>query len=138
MKELKYWIAEDGTKFEDKQKCEQYEKQMILKEHKNDFVFYNFYQKPIPIEQATPESIYYILVKTPEAAECICDWFESNDYYAPFENRNFEQAVGLWFFVECEDYDNSGCWYDIEDEIERLQSLRNKLIKEVKKNETDY
>ena len=41
MKEVTYWIAEDGTEFEDKCECEQYERQMILKEHKNDFVFYN-------------------------------------------------------------------------------------------------
>ena len=43
MKEVKYWIAEDGTKFEDKQECEQYERQMILKEYENDFVFYDFF-----------------------------------------------------------------------------------------------
>ena len=127
MKEVKYWIAEDGTKFEDKQKCEQYERQMIFKEHKNDFVFYDYKQKPISIEQATPKDIYYILVKTPEAAECICDWFKNNDCYAPFESPVFEQAVGLWSFSE----DNYECWYKIEDEIERLQNLRNKLIKEV-------
>ena len=131
MKEVTYWIAEDGTEFEDKCECEQYERQMILKEHKNDFVFYDFYQKPIPIEQATPDDICYILIKTPEAAECICDWFKKDDYYAPFETTIFEQAVGLWFFGECENYGNSGCWYKVEDEIERLQSLRNELVKEV-------
>ena len=131
MKEVKYWIAEDGTEFEDKLECEHYERQMILKEHKNDFVFYDFYQKPIPIEQATPDDICYILIKTPEAVECVCDWFESDDCYAPFEGCNSEQAVGLWFFGECEDYGNSGCWYKVEDEIERLQSLRNEFIKEV-------
>ena len=130
MKEVTYWIAEDGTEFEDKCECEQYERQMILKEHKNDFVFYDFYKKPIPIEQATPDDICYILIKTPEAVKCVCDWFESDDCYAPFESRNFEQAVGLWFFGECEGYGNSDGWCKVEDEIERLQSLRNEFIKE--------
>ena len=130
MKEVKYWIAEDGTEFEDKLECEHYERQMILEKHKNDFIFYDYHQKPIPIEQATTDNIYYILVKTPEAAECICGWFESDNCYSPFECPTFEQAVGLWFSGEVEDYGHSECWYKVEDEIERLQSLRKEFIKE--------
>ena len=130
MKEVKYWIAEDGTKFEDKWECEQYEKQMILKEHKDDFAFYDYYKKPIPIEQATPDDICYILIKTSEAAECVCNWFERDDCYAPFESDNLNNAVGLWFYGEIEGYGNPECWYKVEDEIERLQSLRNEFIKE--------
>ena len=130
MKEVKYWLAEDNTMFDNEWDCRQYERQIKLKEHKNNFIFYDYQQKPIPIEQATTDNIYYILIKTPEAAECICDWYESDNCNSPFESYNFDNKVGLWFSGEVEDYGHSECWYKVEDEIERLQSLRKDFIKE--------
>ena len=57
MQEVRYWLADDGTKFDDEWGCRQYERQIKLKEHKNNFIFYDYQQKPIPIEQATTDNI---------------------------------------------------------------------------------
>lgn len=129
MQEVRYWLADDGTKFEEEWDCVQYERQIKLKECNNDFVFYDYHKRVIPIEEASTDRVCYILIKTP-AADYVGEWFESDSCDNPFEGCGFGNEVGLWFYGESEDYGRGDTWYRIETEIEKLQNLRNEFVTE--------
>lgn len=130
MQEVRYWLADDGTKFEEEWDCVQYERQTKLKECNNDFVFYDYHKRVIPIEEASTDRVCYILIKTPAAADYVGEWFESDSCDNPFEGCGFGNEVGLWFYGENEDYGRGDTWYRIETEIEKLQNLRNEFVTE--------
>ena len=129
MQEVRFWLADDGTKFDDAWDCEQYEMQIALKECEGDFVLYDYYKTLIPIKEATPEKVCYILIKTHRGANCVKNWFESNDCNSPFGYCEIGNEIGLWFYGETEDYNCEGFdWYKVETEIERLQQLKSKFV----------
>ena len=39
MQEVRYWLANDGTKFDDEYDCIRYERKKKLENYKNDFIF---------------------------------------------------------------------------------------------------
>ena len=41
MKEVRYWLAEDNTMFDDEYDCIRYERKKKLEVYKDDFVFYD-------------------------------------------------------------------------------------------------
>jgi hypothetical protein len=57
MKEMHYYLADDGKKFDDYWECVAYERQKALEVYKNDFKFFNYRQEPIPFEGADAKSI---------------------------------------------------------------------------------
>ena len=121
MREVRYWVAEDGTQFEDEYECAQYENGKRLEECKDDFVFYDYNKCLIPPEEAIAEKICIIVVKTPAAAEYIGEWFESDGCCSPFDGCEFGHEVGTWVYGEL--LEMGGEWVKLEAEIERLQNF---------------
>ena len=52
MKEIRYWVADDGTKFEYEYDCIQYERKKKIEEFKDDFILYDSHMDIIPFENA--------------------------------------------------------------------------------------
>ena len=120
MKEVCYYVADDGKRFDDRWECIEYERRVNLEKHKNDFVFLNYRKEPIPIEEATTEDVVYIIVKTENCTEAIGDWFNSDGCEDPFDGVYCE-CVGTWVYGDV--LDRGDEWLKLELEVEKLQTL---------------
>lgn len=121
MIEIRFWQADDGTKFDDEYDCIQYERKKKLEDYKKDFIFYDYNKCLIPPEEANAERICIIVVKTPAAAEYIGEWFESDGCCSPFDGCEFGHEVGTWVYGELLEMGDE--WVKLEAEIERLQNF---------------
>lgn len=124
MKEICCYVADDGKKFDNRWECIEYERQKALEAHKDEFQFFNYHKEPIPIEEATTESVEYIVVKSDSCAETIGNWFDSDDCIDPFGGVCSE-CVGTWVYGEI--IDKGDEWFKLELEIEKLQTLINEV-----------
>ena len=128
MKEVCYYVAYDGKKFDDRWDCIEYERRVNLKKYKDDFIFLDYRRNVIPIEQATTAKVMYIIVKNAKCAEVISEWFESDNCQNPFDGFYYE-IEGTWVYgsVFNEDSDE---WLKLELEIEKLQTLHKEINRE--------
>ena len=121
MTEIRYWIADDGTKFEYEDDCIQYERKKKLEEFKDDFVLYDSHMDIIPFEKAECGEISIMVIKSFAVAEYIRQWFNDEGYYSPFNKYAFGQEIGTWVYSEL--IDEGDEWIKLEDKIEKLQNL---------------
>lgn len=120
MKEVCYYVADDGKKFDDRWDCIAYERRTNLEKHKDDFVFLNYHKEPISIKEATTENVVYIVVKSESCAKVIGDWFSDDGCEDPFDGVYCE-CVGTWVYGDA--IDRGDEWLKLELEIEKLQTL---------------
>ena len=121
MKEIYYCLADDGTKFDDRWECLQYERQLVLKEWKDDFVFLDSNKKVIPIEKAKTGDVFYIIIKNKRCAPAIGGWFEEDGCYDPFDGMYDKTVEGTWVWGDI--IDKGEEYYLVEFEIEKLKTL---------------
>ena len=121
MKEVLYYVADDGTRFDDRWDCLQYERRTILNEWKDDFVFLNRNKEIIPIEEARTEDVFYIIIKHRRCAPAIGGWFEEDGCLDPFDGMYDKTVEGTWVWGEIIDKDEE--YYLVEFEIEKLKTL---------------
>lgn len=123
MKEVRYFEANDGKRFESKRECVEYENRTTMAQYKDDFKIFNCHRQEMDIndENTTQDDVFYIIVKTPAAADVIGEWFEYYGAYNPFEDcGNVRNAVGTWAYDD--DYHTEG-WYKVEKKLDELQSI---------------
>ena len=125
MQEVRYWLANDGTKFDDEYDCIRYERQKKLENYKNDFIFYDEQKNIIFPEEANADQISIIVIKTPDAAKCVGEWFEDDGCCNPFDGCEFGHEVGTWVWGDL--LEMSDEWVKLEAEIERLQNFLNEI-----------
>ena len=121
MKEVRYWLAEDNTMFDDEYDCIRYERKKKLENCKDDFIFYDEQKNIIFLEGANVEEVSIIVIKTPDAAKYVGEWFEDYDCYNPFYSCDFSQEVGTWVWGELLEIGSE--WVKLEAEIEKLQNF---------------
>ena len=121
MKEVCYYVAEDGKRFDDRWDCLAYERRTMLNEWKDDFVFLDCSKKVIPIREASPEKVCYIIIKHQRCAPTVGGWFEEDGYLNPFDGMYDKTVEGTW--VRGEDLDKDDEWYLVEFEIEKMKTL---------------
>lgn len=126
MKEVRYWLAEDNTMFDDEYDCIRYERRKKLENYKNDFIFYDEQKNIIFPEEANADQISIIVIKTPDAAKCVGEWFEDDGCLDPFDGM-YGECVGTWVYGDI--IDKGDEWFKLESEIEKLQTLINELNK---------
>ena len=124
MQEICYYLADDGTKFEDRCECIKYEALKGLEAHKSEFHFFNYRKEPIPIKEANAEDVAYIVVKSNSCAEAIGSWFNSEYCNDPFDGF-YEECVGTWVYGDA--IDRGDEWLKLELEIEKLQTLISEI-----------
>ena len=125
MKEVCYYVADDGKRFDDRWECIEHERRVNLEKHKEDFVFLDCHKNVIPIEQATTEEVTYIIIKNAECAETIGEWFESDGCLNPFDEFYYE-IEGTWVYGSVFNK-GSDEWLKLELEIEKLQTLHKEV-----------
>ena len=121
MQEICYYLADDGKRFDDRYECIEYERRKALEAHKDEFQFYDFHKKPIPIGEVFTENVAYIVVKSENCIKAIGDWFKHDDCIDPFDKIDCE-SIGTWAYCETEDG-----WLKLELEIEKLQTIINEI-----------
>ena len=124
MKEIRYWVADDGTKFDNRWDCIEYERKKALEAHKDKFQFFNYRKELIPVEEATTENVSCIVIKSDNCAKIIGEWFESDGCEDPFDGVYCE-CVGTWVYGDV--IDRGDEWLKLELEIEKLQTLINEV-----------
>ena len=126
MKEIIYYEAYDGTRFEDAGECADYEQKAMLNQCKNDFRIFNYNREELDFndENVTQDDVFYIIIKSPAAAEIVGKWFEFYGAENPFENCVWRDAVGTWAYDDS--YETEG-WYKVEKELDRLQTILTDL-----------
>ena len=127
MKEIRFWQAEDGTKFDDEYDCIQYERRVILNKYKDDFVFLDYNQEIIPTEDSITDNICYIIIKNKRCALAVGSWFEADGCFDPFDGMYNKTVEGTWVWGEMIELGDQ--WVQLESEIEKLQTLIEKLNK---------
>lgn len=124
MKEIHYYVAKDGKKFDDRWECIEYEQRKQFEEYKDEFVFFDYRKEKLTFKNGIAEEICYIIVKTEQAAKVIGEWFNSEGYLNPFDGV-YEGCVGIWVYGE--EIDKGEKWYKLELEIEKLKTLAEEL-----------
>lgn len=124
MIEICYYKADDGTRFDDRWECIQYERQKALEKFKDDFQFFDYNRCPIFLDNADTEKVTYIVVKNARCAEAIDEWFNSDSCVAPFDGF-YEEVVGTWVYGEV--IDKGDEWCKLELEVEKLQDIINEI-----------
>lgn len=77
MTEIIYYLADDGTRFEDEDECRSYERETKFKDYKNDLVLFNCEERVIKDVDRIGEAVT-AMIKTAEALE----YFEElSEYY---------------------------------------------------------
>ena len=125
MQEVRYWLANDGTKFDDEYDCIRYERKKKLENYKNDFIFYDEQKNIIFPEEANADQIFIVVIKTPDAAKYVGAWFEDDGCYSPFDGCEIGHEVGTWVYGDL--LEMGGEWVKLEAEIERLQNFLNEI-----------
>ena len=121
MQEVRYWLANDGTKFDDEYDCIRYERKKKLEDYKDDFVFYDEQKNIIFPEEANADQIFIVVIKTPDAAKSVGEWFEDDGCYSPFDGCEIGHEVGTWVYGDLLEMGDE--WIKLESEIERLQNF---------------
>lgn len=99
MKEVHYWIANDGTEFEDEQECYLHELADELFKVEEHFCFYDKDKVPIAIDGLNPDDVWYIKVDDEKAIEPIEDWFEAHGTSSPFKGATARESLcGIWAY----------------------------------------
>lgn len=128
MKEICYYVADDGKRFDDRWECIEYERRTNLEKHKEGFIFLDYRKNVIPIEQATAEEVMYIIVKNERCAWAIGEWFESGSCQDPFDGF-YGEIEGTWVYGDILN-EGSDEWLKLELEIEKLQTLHKEVNRE--------
>lgn len=125
MKEVRYYEADDGTKFDDEGECRRYEIFVALKSNEKDFSVYDYDQTKINFcvdeELEAPDQVFYIKVDTELAVYALIDWFDFCGVRHPFEYRYPERCIGHWMYDENRRYEN--CWVRIEEIHDRIHNI---------------
>lgn len=117
MREVTMWVADDGTKFDNRRDCREYEFQQRKNAVGNDLQMYTSYYAPCEaVEDAT-----IIIARTQAAKSVLEEYCDNQGIYQPSEqmscvdNYDAEDVVG-WYYDETREE-----WYSLnflKDQVE--------------------
>lgn len=116
MEHIEYFLANDGTRFDDEEECLDYEFRQMLFPLKNDLQFFNSKQEPITSADYL-DRICYIIVKTDKALKTMYKIF---DYYGIISDNIDRPSVYRYDFDRMK-------WRNVLAEMNALQSILTNL-----------
>lgn len=129
MKEVRYFEADDGKRFENESDCCKYELVQTLLNNEKDFEVYGYGQMKItPFfdgQLQEPDDVFYINVKTESAVCALIEWFDWFEVRCPFADRYPYRCIGHWMYDDNRKYDD--CWIRLEEIHERIHSILDKF-----------
>jgi hypothetical protein len=124
MREIRYYVADDGERFNTERECVEYEQKSKLRCHKDEFKIFDCNRRELNIDDecVTQDDVFYIIIKSPAAADVIGEWFEYYGAENPFDDcGGWRNAVGTWVYND--DFRSEGSWYKVEKRLDELQSI---------------
>ena len=101
MREVHYWIANDGTEFEDEHECYLHELADELFKVEEHFCFYDKDKVPIAVDGLNPDDVWYIKVDDEKTIKPIEAWFEAHGTSSPFKGATARETFcGIWAYRE--------------------------------------
>ena len=120
MKEVHYWVANDGKEFEDEDECRLHELEGDLLKVEDLFCFYGSEKIPIALDGLNAEDVWYIRVDDEKVIKPIEEWFEVQGCNSPFyEQTARETFCGIWAYKDTGR--GRGAWVNLVWELADLQ-----------------
>ena len=123
MKEIHYFVSEDGQKFDTEEECETYEfAQTMIPKLGNCRAFDESFE-PIVLDhniisdRRICEGIYYLYVGDKAAFDTISKIFKGFGFYSPSDSMTFECPT----YLQYSDIDDA--WIDLKLSISQIQSV---------------
>lgn len=121
MKEVVYYVAEDGTKFDDDDKCLAYEKNILWSPYINQIHFFNSKIHPVSttFDNLSNGEVFFIKVDTDEAAVFLQEEGIGERICTPFsDGRDSLPCLKGYYWYD----DNQ--WKNLDIEIGALQEKK--------------
>ena len=121
MKTIIYYLADDGTRFDDEYKCRDYERAEHLKKYSDHFSFYDKNRKEINFnDEFDGEDVFYVKVNDAIGAEIVSDYWEEVGMENPIwgEVYNDPRHLGVWGYDCC----GIGGWTNISNLLDDIKS----------------
>ena len=130
MKEVCYWVADDGTKFEEEKECFNYEwRQKYQKIQNNGLkIFDRSHAEIVDWNFDVVYDVFAVLVSTLEGAKFFVEWSKDYGVEAPFSNYDIEMEdedlLGIWVY-DALDY---GGWTHLDKIYKEVNELYHKFV----------
>ena len=125
MKEITYYLAFDGKKFDEEYDCIQHEWQLKYEKVKNDLKLYKEDYKEVEFDYRDAGDLYGIKCSSLEAMEFIFKWFMDFGTELPFNSIDIENEENLGIWCWRTRYPEG--WYHLETELAKLNELKSKF-----------
>lgn len=129
MREVSYWEADDGTRFEYEDECREYEWKQRIEEVKNRFSLLDIGKDKLdPCDTTIYDEVYFIYVPNRSSAKVLYDIWDDDitGVYPPSFLSNYDLTPGLWAFDEtCDE------WYHLGERIADLQDMANDCMETI-------
>ena len=127
MREIRKWVAKDGTEFAFREACELYEWEQRFADVKNDLCFFDKDLSPCGYYDAA----HYVIIKSQEARKALEKYCKTTYSATPWDFRLdgdtfFEDEVICWIW-----YEEHEIWVSlnhVQEECKKLHELCGKLI----------
>lgn len=114
-----YYIADDGTTFEDEDECYKYERDLVLKKCERDIHMWDCNFQPISItDPQALDKVFYLTCDTVDAVDIMSDWFEDMHCSSPFNGCiDYSYATSRHYYYQ----DNK--WHEADELIEKVRKM---------------
>ncbi len=118
------FIADDGTEFDNKAECLEYEFDKGI-QYAGQIFLYDENFNPVSPFRVSPDYVYYANILTLEASEWFEKWCDDYGSTSPWEEHTSKESVenrtGLFI------YDADKEWICFETEMKRLRAIADKI-----------
>lgn len=121
MKEIKYYIADDGKEFDTKEECIEYENRYKTLEEKVVFISDGKIMKNITLYQKLRDCDV-IIVPDAKSSKLLHKAFCDEGFESPFYDNDYYRGIF--------EYNNG--WVNIDEELIILQEKKNKILEILK------
>lgn len=113
MKEVLYYVADDGKKFEDEDACREYELNLKLKSGSSLIMFTDEFEYTKNYDVCT-----YLVVRNEAGCDLLDELYEAYGFIAPWESNENDRKPGVYAY----NYETDE-WYDLEKKVRKLNDL---------------
>ena len=113
------YIADDGTTFEDENKCYKYERDLMLKKCERNIHMWDYNFQPISVTDSQVfDKVFYLTCDTADAVKIISKLFEDMHCSSPFDGYiDYSYAAGRHYCYQ----DNK--WYEADKLIDKARKM---------------
>lgn len=113
MKEVLYYVADDGKKFEDEDACREYELNLKVRSSSGLIMFTDDFELTKHFDEST-----YLVVRNGDGCDLLDELCDSYGFIAPWGFKENDRKPGIYVYK----YETDE-WYDLEKKVRKLNDL---------------